>query len=300
MRGLRLSGVADYAAVAFVAAAFASIVARPLSRHDLIAQFNDPKDLSALASDPRIHFQPAVEPCAQRVAALLPAAMASVEAQQGRPFAKPPIIGVYASFDDYARANGLGDPAIAAVSRSGRVILSPTLCGEEQDRLPGVLKHELSHTHLFGWRSMQASTPLPSWFSEGLAVTVSNGGAAEGLSEDAARDALRDGYAIAISDAGLWRSFEAIAFERELPQQASQDETLTRRQRLAFREAAMLVAWLRDSNPKGFARLLDRLEDGEAFGDALAAIYGFSSGEGWRRFRSLLSARSVSFPARGR
>ena len=178
---------------ALVAAGCVAVAAVPMLRHYLVALFNDPRDLPVLQRDGRVHFEPEARACALDVAALLPAALARVEAAQQRPFARGPTIGVYASYENYARANGLEDPAIAAVSRSGRVLLSPTLCGAERARLPGVLTHELSHVHLFGWRSSLFSTRPPSWFTEGLAVAVSDGGGAEGVTEVEARRGASQG-----------------------------------------------------------------------------------------------------------
>ncbi len=150
MTAHRLIRIAAVSTLALVAASCVAVAAIPMLRHYLVALFNDPKDLPALEGDGRVHFEAEARACALEVAALLPAVMARIEAAQGRPFVQSPTIGVYASYENYARANGLEGPTIAAVSRSGRVLLSPTLCGGERARLPGVLTHELSHTHLFG------------------------------------------------------------------------------------------------------------------------------------------------------
>ena len=267
-----------------LAAVCAALVANPAARRAVDARLNDPAGLPTLARDSRIHYQPAVIGCAREVAAVLPGAMERVQSRQGRPFVRQPIVGVYASFGDYARANGLGDAGVAATARDGRIMLSPTLCGEERDRLAGVLAHELSHNHLFGWRGARGG-PLPSWFSEGLAVLVSDGGAAEGLSDDEARNALCEGYAIVVDDDGLWRSFADIRFEREPTKRESDADIVTTRQRLAFRQAALFVAWLRDGAPEAFAGLLNRLEDGEAFAAAFQMSYSASVVDQWRRFR---------------
>jgi len=111
-------------------------------------------------------------------------------------------------------------------------------------RLRGVLTHELSHVHLFGWRSSLFSAP-PSWFTEGLTVAVSDGGGAEGVSEVEAAEALRKGYAIVVTNDGRWRDFASIRLEIEPPGDPSRDDFVTFRQRLAYREAAMFVACLR-------------------------------------------------------
>ncbi|HMK90968.1 MAG TPA: hypothetical protein VK446_15200 [Methylocystis sp.] len=283
-----LTRTAHVASIALVAAAGASLIARPQLGDNILAWLNDPIGLPSLAEDPRIHFQPPVAVCARDAAAMLPEATARVASLQGRPFARAPIVGVYASFDDYARANGLGDAGVAAVSRGGRVILSPTLCAAERDRLEGVLTHELSHAHFFGWRTPAGGGPVPSWFSEGLAVMVSNGGAAEGVDAAAAAEAVRQGYAIVVDDDSSWIRFADIAYEREPPQGRSSEEQRTLRQRLAYREAAAYVSWLRASDAAAFARLLDGLEDGAPFRLALQQSYGFASAEGFQRFRATL------------
>jgi len=272
-----------------VAAGCVAVATVPMLRHYLVALFNDPRDLPVLESDGRVHFEPEARACALEVAALLPTALARVEAAQERPFARSPMIGLYASYENYARANGLENPAIAAVSRSGRVLLSPTLCGKERARLPGVLTHELSHTHLFGWRSSLFSARPPSWFTEGLAVMVSDGGGAEGVSEVEAAEALRKGYAIVVMDDGLWRDFASIRFEIEPPHDPSRDDFISFRQRLAYRQAGMFVAWLRERDPDAFVKLLRRIENGESFRDSFHVSYAANPLEPWQNFVSHLS-----------
>lgn len=253
------------------AAAVTAALAPRLSRF-LIAAIHDPSRLPALAADARIHFEPAAEICADSVAAALPGAMRVVEAAQGRPFAQPPLIGVYASFDSYAEANGLGDPMIAAVTFLGRVLLSPTLCAAERPRMIPVLVHELSHLHLFGWRGLTASRP-PSWFVEGLAVMVSGGAGAEDMSEEEARARLREGHALVMLERGVWSDFSSIAFSKAHSGAFAKYDRAYR-QRLGFRQAAMFVAWLESRDGAAFRELLLRLEDREDFPGAFEAAYG--------------------------
>jgi hypothetical protein len=289
MTAHRFIKIAAVSTFALAAAGCVAVAAVPMLRHYLVALFNDPRDLPVLDSDARVHFEPEARACAFEVAALLPAALARVEAAQERPFARRPTIGVYASYENYARANGLENPAIAAVSRSGRVLLSPTLCGAERARLRGVLTHELSHTHLFGWRSSLFSARPPSWFTEGLAVLVSDGGGAEGMSEEEAAEALRRGYAIVVTDDGQWRDFASIRFEIEPPRDPSRDDFGAFRQRLAYRQAGMFVSWLRERDPDAFAALMLRIENGESFGDSFHASYAASLSREWRTFVAHLS-----------
>jgi hypothetical protein len=118
---------------------------------------------------------------------------------------------------------------------------------------------------------------------------VSSGGGAEGVSEAAAADAIRQGYAIVVRGEGVWRDFASIPFESEPPQYPSREGFATPRQRLAYAQAAMFVAWLRARDGRAFADLLLRIEDGESFKDAFRAGFTASPEESWRDFVSHLS-----------
>jgi hypothetical protein len=252
-------------------------------RYSLLSLLYDPKNLPAAESDARVHFEVGAKACAAEVAALLPAAIARVETIQGRPFARSPTIGVYASPELFASANGFGHPNVAGASQWGRVTLSPRLCAQERTRLAAVLTHELSHAHLLGWRSSLFLTRPPSWFTEGLAVMASEGGGAEGVSEKIAAHAILRGYAIAIGNQARWIAFDAIPFAIE-PLGLS-----IPRQRLAYRQAAMFVAWLRARDEGAFARLLAEIESGGTFSAAFLASYGADPLDQWRRFVSALA-----------
>ncbi|QGM47151.1 hypothetical protein [Methylocystis heyeri] len=271
-------------AAALLVAGFALRAPFDQLRRYLIARCNDPVRLPRLAEESRVRFQPGARDCAARVAEMLPAALARIEQEQGRPFANPPTVAVYVSYEDYARAGGLGDASVAAVARSGYVLLSPTLCGDESERLAGVLAHELSHSHIFGWRRSWFAARPPSWFTEGLAVMVSGGGGAEGVDEAMAVRAMARGWAITIEDTGLWRDFGAIGFAAEPPPEIFGGDRFAGRQRLAYREAQMFVAWLRRIDPQGFARLLNRVENNESFKDSFVKIYGAGSSRRWSEF----------------
>jgi hypothetical protein len=250
-------------------------------RHYLVAVANDPMRLPVLETDARVHYEPGAKTCALVVAGLLPTAIERIEKAQRRAFAREPAIGVYASYEAYAKANGLEDPTIAATSRSGRVILSPRLCGHEFSRLDGVLTHELSHAHLFGWRFSLLKRRPPSWFTEGLAVMASAGAGAETVSERNAAEAIANGYAILVGDEGLWVDFDSIPFENDPPR----DLPLSR-QRFAYRQAAMFVEWLNHRDPQGFGSLLLRIENGENFKDSVRASYGRDTIQLWQSFVS--------------
>lgn len=273
------------ALVVGAAAAFA-LALRPELRRALVAELNDPTQLPALESDARIRFEPDARACAQQVATVLPTAIAKIEAEHGRPFRAAPLIAVYASFDAYARANALGDPDVAAVSRAGRAILSPVLCAFGRFRLASVLTHELSHVHLFGWRGRRNRPP--QWFTEGLAVMASDGGAAESVSDANAAEAIRNGYGV-ILDATPWMDFLAIPYTAEPPCAEGCDRR-SFRQRLAYRQASIFLTWLRGTDRDAFARLMRALESGADFDQSFVAAFGAPPMTRWRDFAASLQA----------
>ncbi|PPD46145.1 MAG: hypothetical protein CTY15_01860 [Methylocystis sp.] len=284
---MRFIRIASVVALSLLVAIAISLVIRPELRAALLAEIYDPVTLPQLESDARIHHEPQARICAERVAAILPGAVERIARAHGRPFAKAPIVGVYDSFATYARANGLGAPGIAGVSRAGRAILSPTLCHDERERLEGVLTHELSHVHFSGWRARNAPRP-PTWFTEGLAVMVSEGGGAEGVSDADAAQAIRDGYAV-ILDGRSWLDFAALGFEKA-PVTPSGFDAYSWRQRLAFRQASVFLSWLREKDPARFSALLRDLERGETFDGAFRAAFGAAPAERWRDFTAGLHA----------
>ncbi len=271
--------------LALLAASCGAVAAIPALRHFAIALAHDPRDLPALDTDTRVHFEQGAEDCAREVAARLPAAVARVEAAQGRPFARDVPIGVYASMESFGQANGAGTPRVAGVALPGRLTLSPVLCGAQKERMTAVLTHELSHAHLQGWLPPPVFARLPNWFKEGLAVMVSGGGGAEGVSEMDAAAAIAKGDAIKVEDEGSLFHLTAVRFDTPALRDTGDP---VRRARLAYRQAGMFVAWLRERDPNGFADFLQRVENGEPFKLSFQAKFGRSPSEQWREFVSHL------------
>ena len=171
-------------------------------RHVVSGLWHLPDWLPALPDNGQVHYQPGAEDFARDVAALLPDAIARVEAVHGRRFAHPVTVGVYATPEAYAAANGQGSTIPVGVTFVGRVNLSPNLFRPQHQRLRAILTHELSHAHLRGWIGEIAYIRLPRWFNEGLAVMVSGGGGAELVSEEEAWAAIQRGEQIVIDEAG--------------------------------------------------------------------------------------------------
>jgi hypothetical protein len=268
--------VASAAALVILAAVVLATI--PTVRHVASGWWNSPDSLAALPEMPQVHYQQDAIEYARTVAALLPQAIACVEAVQGRPFAHPVSVGVYASPAAFAAANGTGSIGAVGVAFLGRVLLSPAL-NEQRQRLPAILMHELSHAHIQGWISQVAAIGLPNWFKEGLAVMVSDGGGAEGVSEAQAREAIRRGERIAINTEGSWRNLTGIRFERP-----PANLNASRRGQMAYRQAGLFVRYLHDTNPRGFAHTMMAILDGHPLAESVTAAYGAEIQSLWLHF----------------
>jgi hypothetical protein len=270
-------------ATAFALLAAASAAALPAVRHIASGWWNNPDKLAALPENPQVHYELGASEQARAVAALLPTAIARVEAVQGRRFAHPVTIGVYVSPQAFAAAEGSGGYRPVGVTFLGRVMLSPALFTRQRQRLPAILTHELSHAHLRSWISELTYMRLPHWFKEGLAVMASGGGGAEGVSELQARDAIRRGDHIAIESAGSLLVLNP-SFDRPLHIQ-----NVSFRIQMAYRQAGMFVAFLHDMDPASFARMMNAVLDGQPLANAAMTGYDADLPTLWLRFAQQIS-----------
>src|ERR1700710_972387 len=104
------------APLALVTLAAGTAVAFPAARHIASALWNLPDRLPALPENGLVHFEPGAEDYAHDVAALLPAAIAKVEAVHGRRFEHPALVGVYTTPEAYATvANASGSAGAVGV-----------------------------------------------------------------------------------------------------------------------------------------------------------------------------------------
>ena len=134
--------------LALVTVAAGTAAALPAARNIVSALWNLPDRLPVFAENRQVHFEPGAEDYAHDVSALLPAAIARVEAVHGRSFVRPVTVGVYATPAAYTAANVLGPTPTVGITAFGRVNLSPVLNRQQRRRLPAILTHELSHAHI--------------------------------------------------------------------------------------------------------------------------------------------------------
>jgi hypothetical protein len=253
----------------------------PAVRHAISGVWNLPDRLPALPDNSQVHYQPGAEDFARDVAALLPDAIARVEAVHGRRFSHPVTVGAYATPEAFVAANGVGSDAPRGVTFLGRVNLSPKLFWGERRRLPAILTHELSHAHIQWWIGANAYIRLPKWFKEGLAVTASGGGGAEAVSEEEARAALQRGEQIAIDDAGGLQDLLAdIRFDSAPATKTPSWYPVV----LAYREAGMFVNYLRESDGLAFDNTMGAILDGRTFAEAVDVGYHNDVRSLWQQF----------------
>jgi hypothetical protein len=262
-----------------VAVGAGGALAVPRMRHLISGLFHMPDRMPALSAGSQVHYEPGAEDSAREVAALLPDVIARVVAVHGRPYAHPVIVGVYATPEAYAAANGLDSMAPVGVTIFGRVNLSPKLFGPQHQRLRAILTHELSHAHIQGWIGGYDYLYLPNWFKEGLAVMASDGGGAEFVSEDEARAAIQRGEKIVINDAGGLSKLTDVPLEKEPENRPPWYPTV-----LAYREAEMFVNYLRESDRPGFDRMMNVILDDRSFREAVAVGYHDSVRSLWEKF----------------
>ena len=186
---------------------------------------------------------------------------------------------LFRSPEAYATANGTGSTVPVGVTVFGRVNLSPKLFGPQHQRLRAILTHELSHAHIQGWIGEYDYLCLPTWFKEGLAVMLSDGGGAEFVSEDEARTAIQRGEKIVINDASSQLKATDVPLEKE-PQNRPPWYPVV----LAYRQAGMFVNYLRESDRPAFDRMMQAILDDHSFADAVAAGYHDDERSLWEKF----------------
>lgn len=221
---------------------------------------HDLSQFEPLAADERVRYEPGAREYAERVAQLLPAAIAQVEAGHYRPFASPPAVYVCGSEACFERHLSGAARYTAAVIYDNRLLLAPRLFGREPERLYPILVHELSHLHL-GQRLGHYTMRLPVWFHEGLASLVALGGGADLASEENARLAIAAG-------------------EHFLPD-AVHDETRRKyadhwRLKIAmlYRQGMLFLAHLKARGEDRFRELLLALQERAGFDDAFNTVFG--------------------------
>lgn len=217
------------------------------------------------ANEPRVRYETGGEQLASTVSQQLSDSIKVVEERQYRPFAKPITVYVCATTDScrgYCRSN------VRGCVLNGRLFISPKP-SLTPERVPGILKHELSHLHMeqqlgmLRWHSI-----APPWFQEGLAVFISDGGGAENVTELEAIKAIAEGHTFLPDGEGslLFRKNSGLE------------------QHMFYRQSGLFIAFLHNKDPQAFKVLLSGIVEGNNVGTAVFGSYKTGLEELWSQF----------------
>lgn len=227
-------------------------------------------DFYACTTDTRIICEPGSEALARAIAPFLPKAVEAVVQYQFVPFSQPIVIYTYATRESYSAHTGQSKES-AGSAVLGTVNISSKLL-EQPARVQRILTHELSHLHLqLQVGNSSALGNIPGWFSEGLAVLVSNGGGAENVSSEAALEAISQGRHFVPESSRSWL----------FPKNAS---SYGLDAHMYYRQASLFVGFMRDENPPAWESLIKAIATRIEFADAVQTAYGKSLGELWNGF----------------
>lgn len=244
-----------------------------------IVHFNYSRDhFLTFKKDDRIRYESGAEAFAAAIASVLPSAVAKVESRQFAPF--PDKIRIYACRSP-ASFHKLTGRNVSALTYRKSIFLSPRLL-DHPDSVKRYVTHELSHLHLYQHIGDYAYLGVPSWFAEGLAAFVSDGGGAEKVSEAEAKAYIASGkHFQPFENAGL----------RDLmvPRYASYWGIKHQfKHHMFYRQCQMFVAFLEQESPARFEDLVRDLEKGLDFSDAFRASFSASPMSKWNEFKKQL------------
>lgn len=241
---------------------------------------NDLASFESLAEQPQIRYAPGASSYAMRVADILPEAERHVAAFHHRAFRRPPVVYICDTDACFHRFLSAKLDYTAAVLYENRLLLAPRLFARDTARLRPILLHELSHLHMGQYRG-HYTTSIPVWFHEGLASLVAEGGGADLASDDDAWRAARAGRHFRVDEQHLpWRRTRAEAFGLSIS--------------VFYRQAMLFLAHMRSRDHARFARLLQRLQDGDDFDAAFAQTYQANPGRLAQAFFACVDAGLAS------
>ena len=228
-------------------------------------------DFVPLPGNSKIFYEPGVEDLAKLVDANFAVSLSRVEKQQYVPFKDVKAIRVYV-FNDRKRYADFSHASVLTrgSSTTDEVYLSEKL-REKIDTLPSILTHELSHVHIRQYTgTFKYVADVPSWFLEGLAVSVSSGGGAENVTAEQAQTAIRKALRFEPEDTGRLIPKSAHSYGLE--------------PHMYYRQASVFVEYLRKTNPKGFEAALKDVLNGDSFRDVWQKRYGKNISELWLQY----------------
>ncbi|WP_028585031.1 hypothetical protein [Desulfogranum mediterraneum] len=234
--------------------------------------------------DSRIKYEAGAEKLAAELLTALPLAVQKVEEGQYAPF--PENITIYACESGKSFEEMTGRKVSAMAYRES-IFLSPEIL-DHPGNVTSYLVHELSHLHFYQHLGGYGYITIPAWFTEGLAVYVSDGGGAERVREDEARAYIRSGnHFIPYAQAGL----------RDLivPKYASYwkiDHPC--KHHMFYLQCMLFVAFLEQEDPESFKSFVLSLVEGTAFKTAFQSSFKVDLAVKWDDFKRKNDGQSTA------
>lgn len=254
---------------------FCSLLFSGCAAYEAVANYFSSTDhFLAFEGRPEVRYEPGAKAFAAAVAAALPGAVEKVEARQFSAFPGRIRVFVCHSRESFKQMTGRD---VAGMAYRNRVFLSPKVL-ERPGTLDAYLAHELSHLHLYQHVGGYGYIGIPSWFAEGLAVAVSDGGGAERVSPDEARRSIVSGnHFLPVETAGIK--------DLVVPKYASYWDIRHRfKHHMFYRQCMMFVSFLEQETPGPFKRFLTDLETGTEFSRAFRSAFGTTTMAKWDEF----------------
>lgn len=228
-----------------------------------------------LGRDERILYEPGAEAFASTVAMELPSAVDTVQSRHLAVFPDKIRIYVCKSPESFREMTGRD---VSALCFRRSIFLSPRLLDNPR-WIKAYVTHELSHLLIYQKIGGYAYLGVPSWFLEGLATLVSDGGGAQKVSESEARKAIKSGnHFKPLEKAGLGDLF--------FPKYATYWGIEHRfKHHMFYRQCMLFVAFLEKNDPSGFQTCLTEIQNGTEFQETFRTAFGADTMVKWRAFK---------------
>ncbi len=230
------------------------------------------------AANPHVLYEEDIGGLADEIAALLPGAVADVEAHYGMPFPAAARVFVCATKDCFNGLTGTNNRFIRAATPPRGVVISPDIL-EWRESVPAIIRHELSHLYL-KQRLGLFQRPPPAWFDEGYAVWISGGAGAERVTAEEASAAIGQGHHFVPRSAPRWIGRDHAA-----------QWGLTNH--MYYRQAVLFIEYLEQLRPGGVDQFSQEIAVGRSFGPTFTQVFSADVETRWREFVASLTVVDV-------
>lgn len=228
------------------------------------------------AIDSRVRYEPGAEDYAEKIARALQEAIDRVEKGHFITFKKPVKVYVYRSQESFSSYIVMPGKYARGAASAWWVYIAPLAFNFRGiDTHKQSLAHELSHHHLkgrLGFGGLGERLKVPTWFSEGLANEVAGSGG-EGISDQEARDAIKQGTELLLKEKGSLFG----AFHKDFSNMHGW---------MFHKQNRLFLEYIRANHSVGLEKTMTFLYLGAAFNDSFRAGFGMDIDEMWDLFKA--------------